>query len=154
MIGRSEGTTPMTPQQRGVRDQVAAIPDRVTAAARAADPEPPSPGEWPPTDVVRHLIAVEDEVWQPRLRQLIADDEPRWPWTEPGRWPDRPEATLDDLLAVHADRRAETVAMLDGLDDAGWERAGIHAVYGRLDVAGLMRKALTHDEEHIESFER
>ena len=133
----------MTPQQRTVRDRFAVgsgAPRRGRArrVARAA-----RPGEWPPTDVVRHLIAVEEEVWQPRLRQLIDEDEPRWPWAEPDRWQGSPGASLDDLLAVHADRRAATVALLDGLGDAGWERSGVHEVYGRLDVAGLMRRAGT-----------
>ena len=103
----------MTPQQRTVRDRFASVPERLGVAARAASPEPPAPGEWPPTDVVRHLIAVEEEVWQPRLRQLIDEDEPRWPWAEPDRWPGSPGASLDELLAVHADRRAATVALLD-----------------------------------------
>ena len=83
----------MTPQQRAIRDQVAAVPARIAAAARAADPEPPSPGEWPPTDIVRHLIAVEEEVWGPRLRQLMDENEPHWKWTEPDRWLGRPDAT-------------------------------------------------------------
>jgi len=103
---------------------------------------------------VRHLIAVEEEVWQPRLRQLIDEDEPRWPWAEPDRWQGLPEASLDELLAVHADRRAATVALLDTLGDAGWERSGVHEVYGRLDVAGLMRRAGSHDDEHVESLGR
>jgi len=144
----------MTPQQRTVRDRVSSMPERLGVAARAASPDPPAPGEWPPTDVVRHLIAVEEEVWQPRLRQLIDEDEPRWPWAEPDRWPGSPDASLDELLAVHADRRAATTALLDTLGDAGWERSGVHEVYGRLDVAGLMRRALSHDDEHIESLER
>ena len=132
------------------------MPDRVAAAARAASPEPPAPGEWPPTDVVRHLIAVEEEVWHGRLRQLIAEEEPRWAWVEPDRWQGAPDAdaSLDDLLAVYADRRAATVALLDELDDDGWAKTGVHATFGLLDAAGLMRKALDHDDEHIASLER
>src|SRR5262245_56288096 len=143
----------MTPQQTAVRDQVAAIPARIAAAARAADPEPPSPGEWPTTDVVRHLIAVEDEVWHVRLQQLLDEDEPHWRWTEPDRWLGQPDATLDDLLTIYAASRAKTVAMLDELGGSGWEKVGIHDVYGRLDVAGLMRKAVTHDDEHVASLQ-
>lgn len=144
----------MTPQQPAIRDRVASVPDRLAAAARAASPEPPAPGEWPPTDVVRHLIAVEEEVWQPRLRELIDEDEPRWRWAEPDRWLGSPEASLDDLLALYAARRAATVALLDALGDTGWARTGVHATFGRLDAAGLMEKALDHDDEHIASFDR
>ncbi len=28
-------------------------------------------------------------------------------------------------------------------------RTGVHATYGRLDVAGLLRLAIDHDEEHL-----
>jgi hypothetical protein len=137
-----------------MRDCVAAAPDRLAAAARAADPEPPAPGEWPPTDVVRHLIAVEDEVWHPRLRQLVEEDEPQWAWVEPDRWQGAPDATLDELLAVHRALKVTTVALLDALGDEGWAKTGVHATYGRLDAAGLMQKALDHDDEHIASLER
>jgi hypothetical protein len=30
----------------------------------------------------------------------------------------------------------------------------MHEVYGRLDVAGLLRVAIGHDEEHVESLTR
>ena len=144
----------MTPQQRAVRDRFAEIPSRLVEAARAADPEPPAPGEWPPSDVVRHLIAVEEEVWQPRLRQLIAEDEPRWAWVEPDRWLESPDASLDELLTVYAARRIATLALLGELGDGGWEKTGVHATFGRLDAAGLLRRAIDHDDEHIASFER
>jgi hypothetical protein len=43
-----------------VRERLAALPERLAIAARAAPPEPPAPGEWTPAGVVRHLIAVEE----------------------------------------------------------------------------------------------
>jgi DinB superfamily len=143
----------VTPQQREIRDRVAAVPGELAAAARGASPEPPAPGEWPPADIVRHLIAVEAEVWHPRLRQLIDEDEPIWAWVEPDRWQGSPDASLDALLADYGARRAVTVGMLDDLGDAGWAKTGVHATFGRLDAAGLMRRALDHDREHIASLE-
>ena len=129
--------------------RLAAVPDRLSEAARAASPEPPAPGEWTPSDVVRHLIAVELEVWQPRLAQLAAEDHPRWPWVEPAPWTGEPDASLDRLLAVYGDARRVTSATLAALDDAGWARTGTHATFGVLDVAGLMTRAIDHDDEHV-----
>lgn len=136
-----------------MRDRAAAVPDDLAAAVRAASPDAPAPGEWTPTDIVRHMIGVEGEVWQPRVRQLIDEEEPRWAWVEPDRWEGSPDASLDDLLTVYADLRAATVQMLDDLDEAGWAKTGTHATFGRLDAAGLMRRAVDHDREHIESLE-
>ncbi len=136
-------------EHRDLRDAYAAVGERLAGAAHAAVDRPVAAGEWTPSDIVRHLIAVETEVWQPRLRQVIAEENPRWAWVEPDRWLGEPGATLDELLARFAAGRAETVATLDTLDDAGWARHGTHATFGVLDVAGLLRKALDHDEEHL-----
>ncbi|HEX5824581.1 MAG TPA: DinB family protein [Candidatus Limnocylindrales bacterium] len=144
----------MTDRRRGLLERLAAVPDTLATAARAASPEPPAPGEWTPSDVVRHLIAVENDVWHPRLAQLAAEDHPTWPWAEPDRWTGDPNASLDDLLDAYAADRAATIVTLDALGDAGWSRTGTHATYGVLDVAGLMERAVDHDEEHVRSFER
>ena len=144
----------MSDQRQELLSRLRAVPVELAAAARAASPEPPAPGEWTPADIVRHLIAVEEEVWQPRLAQLEVEEHPIWPWKEPDRWAGNPGASLDALLATYATERAATMATLDALDDARWARTGTHATFGVLDVAGLMTRAVDHDEEHIESFER
>ena len=128
---------------------VAGVPARLAAAARAASPDPPAPGEWTPSDVVRHLIAVELEVWHSRLAQLAAEEQPRWPWVEPGPWAGEPGASLDRLLEIHAAARGSTVRSLRALDDASWARSGTHETFGELDAAGLMILAVDHDEEHL-----
>jgi hypothetical protein len=127
----------------------AGFPDRLAAAARSADERPVPDGEWGPAEIVRHLIAVEGEVWQARLARVAAEDDPQWAWTEPGPAPSFAEATVDRILAAFAAARAETVATVRALDDAGWARFGTHATYGRLDVEGLLRLATEHDVDHL-----
>ena len=136
-----------------LRTALAGIPERLGRAAAAAPPDGPAPGEWTPSDAVRHLIAVELEVWHPRLAALAAEDHPTWAWVEPDRWTGEPEASLGRLLEVYDAARGSTVATLAAMDDAGWARTGTHATFGVLDVAGLMTKALDHDEEHLRSFD-
>jgi hypothetical protein len=143
----------MTDDRRAdLRRRLVEVPDRLAVAARAAADRLVPDGEWAPADVVRHLIAVEEDVWHGRLRQLATENRPRWPWTEPDRWLGSPDASVDDLLAVYADRRGSTIDILDALDDEGWSRTGDHATYGTLDVAALMTRAIDHDEEHLASF--
>jgi DinB family protein len=134
--------------------RLAAVPEELARNVRDGSPDPPAPGEWTPDDIVRHLLAVEEEVWHRRLAQLASEDHPTWPWTEPDRWAGDPGASIDAILATYASARASTVATLDALDDAGWARTGTHATFGVLDVAGLMTRAIEHDEEHLHSFER
>jgi hypothetical protein len=137
-------------------DQFATFPSRLAAAAkaRAAEWRPIADGEWGPNEAVRHLIAVEHEVWRSRLARLAKEDDPHWTWTEPGLAPGLDDATLLEILTVFARRRARTVATVRALDEAGWARSGTHATYGRLDVAGLLRVAIDHDEEHLAGIAR
>jgi hypothetical protein len=126
----------------------AAFPERLARAATTVERPPPA-GEWGPIEVVRHLIAVEDEVHQRRLREIAIGDEPRWVWTEPGLAEGYVGAPLERVLDAFARARAETVSTLRQLDEAGWARAGTHDTYGRLDVDGLVRLASDHDDEHL-----
>jgi hypothetical protein len=143
----------MIDQRRDLLGRLRAIPVALAAAARGASPDVLAPGEWTPSDVVRHLIAVEQLVWHARLADLTSTQQPTWPWTEPDRWLGDPGAPLVQLLSTYEAVRATTMATLDALDDAGWARTGTHATYGVLDVAGLMTLAVDHDEEHLRSFE-
>lgn len=136
------------------------FPARLAAAARAAVARAAAAsdhalgaGEWGPAEVVRHLIAVEDEVWQSRFAEIVVVDEPHWGWTEPGLAPGFDDASLDAVLAAFSVARAMTVATVRDLDEAGRARAGVHATYGRLDVAGLLRIATDHDADHLASLE-
>ncbi len=137
------------PGRDDLLDALAAFPDRVAAAARAAAPDPVAPGEWTPEQVVRHLVAVETDVHQARLRDLATVAGPRWTWTEPGPWSGQPDLGLDGVLQRFAELRGETLAVVGALDDAGWARSGHHATFGALDVAGVLRNAVDHDDEHL-----
>lgn len=143
----------MNDERAEVLDTFATFPARLAAAAtaRAAEWRPIPDGEWGPNETVRHLIAVESEVHQRRLAQVAAKDDPHWDWTEPGLAPGLDDATLQEILSAFARARARTVATVRALDDAGWGRQGTHSTYGVVDVAGLLRLAIDHDEEHATS---
>ena len=134
-----------------VRARLASFPETLASAARNAPQTAPAPGEWTPSEIVRHLIAVEELVWHVRLRQLATEEHPHWVWVEPGQWLGSAGAGLDEVLDEHARVRAATLETLDGLGDDGWARTGTHDTYGVLDVAGLMTVAADHDNEHLAS---
>jgi hypothetical protein len=132
----------------------ASFPQRLREAALAADGKPIPPGEWGPSQVARHLIAVDDEVHVRRLHDVATHDDPQWTWTEPGLAPGYDGAQLDVILEAFATVRAATFGMYSALDDAGWNRHGTHATFGRLDVDGLLQLAIDHDAEHLAGLER
>lgn len=139
------------PEPDAVRTRLADFPARLAVRAHAAPQEPPAPGEWTPAEIVRHLIAVEEQVWHVRLGQLATEEHPHWRWSEPGQWLGAPGADLDEVLAMHARLRGATLDMLEALGAEGWARTGTHDTFGTLDVAGLMTVAADHDDEHLAS---
>jgi len=131
----------------------ASFPERLGASARLAAGRPVPAGEWGAAEIVRHIIAVEAEVWRARLARVAAEDDPQWAWTEPGLAPGFDGVGLEEILAAFADARSSTTATVRALDDAGWARHGTHATYGQLDVEGLLRIAIDHDASHLEQLQ-
>jgi hypothetical protein len=145
----------VTTAERAARiERFRAAPTRVAelAPAAAAVRGDQAPDGWSEREIVAHLVRVDREVFQVRLRDLTGPSEPHWSWVEPGAEPGR--ATLDTLVTRFAAIREVTIAHLAGLDDAGWARSGVHATYGRLDVAALLGIAIDHDADHIAELER
>ena len=124
-------------------------PDRLRDAAGRADTRPTEPGEWSAQQVVLHLVAVEVQVFQARVRDLAGLAEPHWTWVEPAP----AEATPGETLGKSVDRfvaaRTVTLEAVAGLDEATRNRTGLHDTLGPLDVEGLLALAASHDEEHI-----
>lgn len=137
------------PDRGAALAKLAVFPERLAEAARAASGRDVPDDAWTPEQVVRHLIAVEVEVHQHRLRDVATAPDPRWTWTEPGPWTGEPELGLESVLQRFTTTRAATLTTLGALDEAGWARVGHHATFGELDVAGLVRNAVDHDAEHL-----
>jgi hypothetical protein len=131
----------------------ASFPAALAIAATAAAAGPERAVEWGPAEVVRHLIEVERVVWRTRFASIVAVDEPAWSWTEPGLAPGLDEAALDEVLRIFAAERVATLEAVRGLSSTEWRRTGVHATYGRLDVAGLLHIAIDHDAEHLRGLE-
>ncbi len=121
------------------------------AVQRAAHQAQPA-GEWSLRTQLIHLLAVDTEIWGARLTLMVQQPNPQWLWTEPdlAAWEKRFAAlTEDELCSAFSRARSAILDHLKALDAAGWERIGTHAVFDQLDVAGLCRRTLEHDAEHL-----
>ena len=129
----------------------AAVPERFAAIVEsfAADPDAARVDRWSVREEILHQLVVECVVWWRRLDDIAASEDAQWSTTEPelGNEPDPRDAAA--LLRAFASARAATVGRVAALDEPGWARAGTHVKHGVLDVEGLLRLALSHDEEHL-----
>lgn len=131
--------------RRLVRD----IPDDVLRAR-------PEPGEWAIVEVVAHL-ADTDERSLARIRRMLAEDEPFLDPYDPAALAEERgylQMDLAEQLARLAAIRAEHVALLESLDDAGWQSTGMHGEHGRITVQSLAAHTAGEDADHLAQIAR
>ncbi|MBI3761656.1 MAG: DinB family protein [Chloroflexi bacterium] len=139
-------------ERHALLDQLAAMPVRVSREAMMAVGKPRPAGEWSLNAVVGHFLRVEEEVWTPRFRQMAKEENPHWEWWEPDGVDWEGEyggQRLSELVEKFVAQRMANVEYLRRLPEAGWQRVATHRTFGVLDVAGLCREMLKHDENHI-----
>ena len=113
----------------------------------------PAPDEWSVTEIVCHLRDVDLEVHLPRLRSLIAEEEPFMPGVVSDAWAAERDYQSQDgpeALARLAAARSELLALIPPADDLVWERRGRHTFFGPTSFWELVCLVLEHDELHVE----
>lgn len=106
---------------------------------------------WPAHQQLAHLLAVETENFQPRIRRILNQDNPvleRW---DADAFNAR--YTTDDDIDELAERfmleRAKTVELFGNLTPEQWRRTGVWPDGVRVDLAWLAEKALWHSLDHF-----
>jgi len=111
---------------------------------------PPKAGEWSIADVVRHLVEGDRDTFLPRLRRMLGEARPLFDRSRPA-----PETgtDLNALLLAFESARRQAVALLEGLDEAGWQRQGVSPSRGPLSVQTYAQTMVEHDTEHLQQIE-
>ncbi|MEX2147025.1 MAG: DinB family protein [Candidatus Rokuibacteriota bacterium] len=111
---------------------------------------PPKAGEWSIAEVVRHLVEGDRDTFLPRLRRMLAETRPVFDRTRPA-----PETGTDlhALLLAFETARGQALTLLDGLDEAGWQRAGVSPSRGALTVQAYAHTMAEHDTEHLQQIQ-
>jgi hypothetical protein len=144
----------LTPAEAAALLQAAG--EAVAGELRALPPEAArwhaAPGEWCVNETLGHIVEAERRGFNGRIRRTLAADTPtEIGWDQVGVARERRDCDRDPaaIAAEFAALRADSVALVAGLDDAALDRACIHDRAGRLTVRDLMHEWLHHDRNHI-----
>jgi hypothetical protein len=88
---------------------------------------------------------------------MLAEDEPELePFDQAALAVERRylELDADAELARFERLRAEHLAILDGLDDAGWKRVGIHGEHGRMTIELYESHVAAEEVDHLAQLSR
>lgn len=111
----------------------------------------PAPGEWSAHEVILHC-ADSESISVGRIRYLLAEQEVRIVGYDEAAWAitfDYHALPIEPALATIAAVRANTVPMLERLDEDAWSRIGEHSQSGRYSVEDWLRIYAEHLELHV-----
>lgn len=112
----------------------------------------PDADGWSASDVVAHLLIINELGLDRRLRLIVDEDEPFLPDVNEHEslaasgYRDRP---LAELLDDFARQRAATVDWIRGLTPAQFERGGNHEFVDRVTLCDVTHHIAMHDLMHI-----
>jgi FMN phosphatase YigB (HAD superfamily) len=112
----------------------------------------PEPGEWCLVQLMCHLRDVENDVNLPRIRKILAEENPFIPGEVTDRWiEEREYAQQDGPLALEEfiSARTETLGLLAALDAESWLRPARHNIFGPSTLLELMGFVSEHDRSHM-----
>jgi hypothetical protein len=156
---RCEARAPLAPAE--LTAALAAAAGRLRAVGAGLDGAQhrrrPEPGEWGLNEIMAHLLHVETEVFQPRLRRILAEDHPRLPPFSPEPWARERDHSVEpfaESLQAFEWARAATLDFLRALPAHARERVGVSAFFGPMTLQQYATHVADHDVEHLAQMAR
>jgi FMN phosphatase YigB (HAD superfamily) len=112
----------------------------------------PASAEWCLTEIICHLRDVEREVNLPRLRKVLAEENPFLAGEVTDRWVEERRCIEQDGRQALADfiaARKETIALIKDLKSE-WARMARHAIFGPTSFLELVGFMAGHDRAHVQ----
>jgi uncharacterized damage-inducible protein DinB len=113
----------------------------------------PDGHEWSVSDVVNHLIYVEEPVRE-RFQRVVEEDCPRVPHIHPNEEAHDLDIPLQELVARFGIAREKTRAYLTSLGLGSWQRPAVHETLGETRLLNLVQYLVDHDTEHLNQLSR
>lgn len=122
-------------------------------ACEALDPSIKPSGEWTLHQIAAHLRDLNHLVYEKRVRETIAEDNPLFENFDPEAWmlshyePDEPIKKILDDFKGHVGQLCET---LSALPVEAWSRESRHEMIGdQLPLQLWVERGLAHIEDHL-----
>jgi FMN phosphatase YigB (HAD superfamily)/uncharacterized damage-inducible protein DinB len=114
--------------------------------------QPPQKGEWAINQILCHLRDVEHEVYLPRMRSLLTEENPHISAIETDRWAEERDYSYqsgEEAFNAFTQSRLQLLEQLGGLTPGQWNRPARHAILGPTTLAEIYKIATDHDLLHL-----
>jgi hypothetical protein len=111
----------------------------------------PGDGAWSAHQVLAHLRDTEIHAYAVRVSRILAEETPELPDFPGGEWIARwiPTGPLVATLGEYLVASRASSHRLAVIDDAAWERVGVHPSFGRLTLLGWVERMHFHLVDHL-----
>ena len=150
----TEPSAPLTPTEVAALLRAAgeSVRAELTGLPWAAARWHPAPDEWCALEVIGHLIEAEQRGFAGRIRQILAEPEPRfqtWEQETVARARRDCEREPADVLAEFTRLREASVTLVASLKPADVGLGGHHPTVGYLRIGDLLHEWVHHDRNHL-----
>lgn len=135
-----------------LRALVRGLPDEVIRAPGDEEGE----AGWSIVEIVCHLRDAEERVIE-RVRRMRDEDHPTLAGYDQAVLADESNyqhQSFTRALAAFDRLRGEQITILEALDHAGWQRAGLHEEVGEITIQQLTAHMAAHDAVHLAQIAR
>jgi FMN phosphatase YigB (HAD superfamily) len=109
--------------------------------------------EWGPTEILCHLRDVDQEIYLPRIKSLLSEDNPFIEAIDADQWAvERNYKEQDGQKAFHEfmDHRKKILDIILSFEQKDWEKEARHTIFGPTTMLELLRIYARHDRLHIQ----
>jgi FMN phosphatase YigB (HAD superfamily) len=135
-----------------LRSTPAAIATLAGSVAKEVWMRKPVPTEWCLTEILCHLRDVERAVNLPRIRKILAEDNPFLAGEDTDHWVDEHHCAEQDGSEILVDfirARKETIGLLSNLKTE-WSRMARHSIFGPTTLLEMVGIVAGHDRVHVQ----
>jgi uncharacterized damage-inducible protein DinB len=114
--------------------------------------QPPKKNAWAINQILCHLRDVEREVYLPRIRILMSQDNPHISAIDTDRWSEErgyAQQSGEDAFDAFTQARLDLIAQLESLTHDQWNRPARHSLLGPTSLAETLKFATDHDVLHL-----
>ncbi len=140
-----------------IKATLTTTPAALTTFTRSLDQQKwnlrPLKDEWSLTEILCHLRDVDREVNLPRIHTILDGNNPFIPGAVTDPWVAERNYSQEcgpDALIEFSQIRAETVKLLESLDESAWQNSARHAIFGPTTLKEMLNFVATHDRSHIQ----
>lgn len=156
-------TTPSNSPSIPAADHLAALNESFGVFQNAATAFPsalrhdrPKPGAFSATEIVWHMIAVED-LWRSRISNLLTGGDRTFVALDPdadAAMNDYNARDFSDALRAFEQKRSDTLSMVASLTADELELTGQHSKYGEMTIHRILQTMAGHDAQHAGQLDR